>query len=310
MTPQKVIYIYPDVAFAVSLIMNFVILWGTARLNKEGSGSWRLAGGAVYSAFYSFAAAFPQMSVLQNFWLKFLFSVSIVAAVFLPLSFKRFVATTVIFYLMSFTLGGVFFGIIFFLSSSSFYYGLSNFSGLIAKYFYPGIILTLLIYVVGARFIGRLLRKRLSQSLFVVPVRVLFGESAVEVSALIDTGNRLEDPLSRVPVIVIEYDAIKSLMPPEVRKAFEINTDPDLMVILDSIAHTPWSRRFRVIPFTSLGKENGLLVGFKPDRLEIFSEGIRVSTNNVIVGVYRQELSPEGHYKALLHPELLELVTA
>ncbi len=310
MTPQRVAYIYPDVAFAVSLIMNFLILWGTARLNKTGTGLWRLAGGAVYSAMYSFAAAFPQMYFLQKFWLKVPFSISIVAAVFLPVSFKRFAATLMVFYFMSLSLGGFFIGSLYFFNTSPLHYYLTDFSGLIARYFYPGLGFTILIYVMGTKFLRRMLQKKLTQSLFVVPVRVVFGDLVVEVSALIDTGNRLQDPLSQIPVIVIEYSAIKGLLPQEVRAAFEISSDPDLMLILDSIAQTPWSRRFRVIPFTSLGKENGMLVGFKPDRLEIYSEDIRVSTKNVIIGVYRQELSPEGYYRALLHPELLELRTA
>lgn len=310
MAPQQVVYIYPDVAFAVSLLMNFLILWGTARINKVGIGLWRVAGGAFCGALYSFAAAFPQGAVLQQFWMKVPFSISMVAVTFLPLGLKSFVTVTAAFYIISFALGGFFLGILYFLSTSPFYYYLTDISDLVARFFVPGLFLTILIYVVAAKFVGRTLQKRLTHSLFMVPVKVLFGNSQIEVRALIDTGNRLQDPLSRVPVMVIEYGAIKELFPAEIKNAFEKSLDPDLMLILDSVTKTSWSRRFRVIPFTSLGKENGLLIGFKPDRIDIYSEGIQVSTKDVIIGVYRQQLSPEGCYRALLHPDLLDLMTA
>lgn len=310
MHQDKVVYIYPDVALAVSLLMNFLILWGTAKINKTELRWLRISSGAAVGALYSCAAAFPQMSYLHSFWLKVPFSVGMVAVAFMPVNIKRFTAITAIFYIISFTLGGLFIGILFFLSSSPFYSYLINLSDLISRYFYQGLALTAAAYILVTKFAGRLLHKRLSQSVFLVPVKVLFEGSEVEVQALIDTGNRLQDPLSRTPVVIVEYGAIKEMFAVEIRRAFEHSPDLDLMLILDSIYQTSWSTRFRVIPFTSLGRENGILVGFKPDKIEIFNEGVQVSTSNVIVGIYRQELSPEGGYRALLHPDVLGFMTA
>lgn len=310
MHQEKVVYIYPDVALAVSLLMNFLILWGTAKINKIELRWIRISAGATVGALYSFAAAFPQMSYLHSFWLKVPFSVGMVAVAFMPVNIKRFSAITAIFYIVSFTLGGLFVGILFFLSSSPLYSYLIDLSNLISRYFYPGLALTAGTYVFITKFAGRLLHKRLSQSVFLVPVKVLFDGSEVEVQALIDTGNRLQDPLSETPVVIVEYGALKEIFSIEIRRAFEHSADPDLMLILDSIYQTSWSTRFRVIPFTSLGRENGIIVGFKPDKIEIFNEGEQVSTSNVIIGIYRQELCPDGGYRALLHPDILDVMTA
>ena len=310
MHQEKVVYIYPDVAFAVSLIMNLLILWGTARINKTEIRWLRICAGALFGALYSFAAAFPQMSFLHNVWLKLPFSIGMVAVAFMPVNIKRFTAITAIFYIVSFTLGGLFFGIVFFLSSSPFYSNLTGLSEVISRYFFPGLALTAGIYIFITKFAGRMFHKQLTQSVFRVPVKVLFQGAEVEVQALIDTGNSLQDPLSNTPVVIVEYGAIKEILSVEIRRAFEYNPDPDLMLILDSIYQTSWATRFRVIPFTSLGRENGLIVGFKPDKIEIFSEGLQVSTSNVIIGIYRQELCPDGGYRALLHPDILELMTA
>ncbi len=310
MALSTVVYVYPDLAFAVSLLMNGLILWGTARINKLGAGWLRILAGAAAGALYAMIAAFPQYGYLHGFWPKLSFSVGMFAIAFAPLNLKRFAASLAVFYILSFALGGFFIGVLYFLPTSSSYGYLSDLSRLVADYFWPGLIITAVAYILLTRFAGRLLQKRLAQNLFLVPLKVLFGQAEVNVPALIDTGNRLQDPLSRIPVVVVEYKALKDLLPAPVQTAFEHGQEHDLMLLLNALAGTPWSTRFRVIPFTSLGREKGLLVGFRPDRIEVDNGGSLVSTSDVIVGVYRRELSPEGGYRALLHPDLLDRMTA
>lgn len=310
MVPQKVVYIYPDVAFAVSLLMNGLILWGTAKISKIYIGCYRIIGGAGLGALYSFAAAFPQLGILANFWFKITFSIAMIALVFAPAKINKFAAITATFYFVSFALGGSLIGMLYFINTSPLYFYLGDLSQLAAEYFLPALLITVFSYIIVTKYAGRLFQKRIRQDVFLVPVAVWFDGSETKVQALIDTGNSLHDPLTNIPVIVIQYDAIKSMFPREIREAFDQGNDTDLMYLLECISTTRWSTRFRIIPFTSLGKENGLLVGFKPDYIEIFNGKSQLSTNKVIVGVYRQELSPEGGYSALLHPEILDLSTA
>ena len=307
---HKVVYIYPDVAFAVSFLMNGLILWGTARTVKVTACWPRIIAGALSGALYSGAAAFPQLELLHSLWLKTAFSVIMFALVFVPLNPKRFISTLMMFYIISFSLGGLFLGVLYSFKSSAYYVQITDFSRLMAGYFLPALTVTVILYLILNRFAGRIFRARVVQSLFQVPLKVLFGPSEVSVEALIDTGNRLKDPLSHIPVVVVEYEVLKNLFPAEVRTAFESHQDPDLMLVLNSISNTPWVSRFRVIPFSSLGRDNGLLIGFRPDRIEVWNGTKSVCTGNVIVGVYHRELSPEGTYRALLHPEVLDGLTA
>ena len=60
--------------------------------------------------------------------------------------------------------------------------------------------------------------------------------------------------------------------------------------------------RARLIPFSSLGKENGMLLGFVPDKAEIYDEcGVRV-LEKCVVGIYEHSLSKDRSYAALLNP--------
>jgi stage II sporulation protein GA (sporulation sigma-E factor processing peptidase) len=307
---RKVVYIYPDIAFAVSFLMNTLILWGTARITRKDSGWARITAGACLGATYSFAAAFPQLVVLHSFWLKIVFSVVMFSVVCAPLPLKSFIASFVIFYGVSFFLGGFFVGILYFLKANSHYLNKEDFSGLVSEYFLPGIIVTSILYIITTRYVGGLLQKRLTQTFFRVLLRVLFDRWEVEVEALLDTGNGLRDPISQEPVVIIEYDVLKDMFPDEIKSAFEADAEPNLMRILDSLTDTSWATRFRIIPFTSLGKENGLLIGFRPDRIEVINGSSIVCTRNVIVGIYSKTLNSEGEYRALMHPDILGGMTA
>lgn len=76
---------------------------------------------------------------------------------------------------------------------------------------------------------------------------------------------------------------------------------------MNSLAATPWATRLRLIPYHSLGQERGMLLGLRPDEVVIVTGQGMIKVKEVLIGLYRERLSPEGNYRALLHPDLLEL---
>lgn len=307
----RVVYVYPDQAFLVSLIMNGIILWGTARILRLPAGRWRILAGALTGGIYSFFAAFPHLGFLHGFGLKVFFSAVIILATFAPFNPRRFLSALAGFYVTSFIAVGTIVGAQHLINSD---YRLTMAAHglwqLLAKYIWYGLAACIMMIIAMAKWGSAVFRKKALQDILRVPLKVLFGQDEIQVEALIDTGNQLQDPLTKIPVVVVEYAALRHLLPPEVRLAFEKGAEPDIMEVLEALALTPWSTRFRVIPFTSLGKQNGLLMGFRPDRLEIYKNDCPVATENVIVGIYTRELSPEGAYRALLHPDIIADLSA
>jgi stage II sporulation protein GA (sporulation sigma-E factor processing peptidase) len=153
---------------------------------------------------------------------------------------------------------------------------------------------------------GRILRRRLAEGFFRVPLAIQMGNKKVELEALLDTGNQLTDPVSRSPVVIVEYDSVCDFLPAELREVLENKFEPDFTAIGAKIEDPQWAARLRLIPYRSLGKSGGLLVGFKPDAVEVVYGGRVVRVHRVVVGIYRQRLSPEAKYNALLHPRLVE----
>lgn len=150
-----------------------------------------------------------------------------------------------------------------------------------------------------------IVHRRMRDSLYFVPIRILLCDQKLETNALIDTGNQLRDPLTGAPVVIVELELIKRAIPGEVLEAIESKSDSpyELLAILSSFPE--WARRIRLIPFSSLGTDKGILIGIRPDALEILEGEIGFSITNVVLGVHPRHLSSSSEYQALLHPELL-----
>ena len=63
--------------------------------------------------------------------------------------------------------------------------------------------------------------------------------------------------------------------------------------------------KLKLIPFSSLGKQNGMLIGIKPDYIKIKTEEKENKIENVIIGIYNKSLTKKGEYRALIGMELV-----
>ncbi|MDD2201505.1 MAG: sigma-E processing peptidase SpoIIGA [Firmicutes bacterium] len=142
------------------------------------------------------------------------------------------------------------------------------------------------------------------EGLFYVPVSIRFGHRSVSLTALIDTGNLLRDPLSGVPAVIVEYSAIEPLLPHGIRASVQAS-DTDFVAAARAIADSPWSTRFRAVPYSSVGQTRGLMIGFRPSEIRLLDGKKEISTDRAIVCVHNSSFCPTGKYRALLNPEIL-----
>lgn len=64
--------------------------------------------------------------------------------------------------------------------------------------------------------------------------------------------------------------------------------------------------KLRVIPYSSIGKQNGLMLGLKADEVIIQKEEEKQKMQDVIIGIFPQQLSKNHTYTALIGLDLLE----
>ena len=104
----------------------------------------------------------------------------------------------------------------------------------------------LVVYLLGKYAFGAPGRKLL-------PVRIQSGGKQVELTALLDTGNQLRDPISGESVLVIGCQAAKELTglsPEQLKQPLKTMTASPLPGL-------------RLIPYRAVGAENGLLLAMR-----------------------------------------------
>ena len=61
-----------------------------------------------------------------------------------------------------------------------------------------------------------------------------------------------------------------------------------------------------MVPFMSIGKENGMLTGIRMDKARIENEDINIERTNIIAGIYDKKIAKDNKYNALIGLNLLE----
>lgn len=285
---------------ALSFLMDYLLLWATSKVARIPQRRWRLSLGAAIGTCYFVAYYLSARGIGHAYgWLRFwpalvAVSFSMLAVAYCPLPWRALARAAGFFYFIAVSSGG---------------------AGVAAGYALGWGVAGRLATAIGAILVTAelgwgVVQRTLWQRLYTLPLElVLFGER-VTTQALIDTGNRLRDPLGGAPVIVIEHGVVAHLFPEHLRAVLLEMEAGELGGISRLLTSEQWSSRFRVIPYSSLGKEKGLLVGFRPDSASVIVEGRRVALRGVVVGLSPKPLDPEGAYRALLHPELLDAATS
>lgn len=66
-----------------------------------------------------------------------------------------------------------------------------------------------------------------------------------------------------------------------------------------------WGTRFRLIPYSSIGIENGLLKGFAADELVVFVNRYAFVYAHPILAVADQPFGKTDGYEIILHPDMI-----
>jgi stage II sporulation protein GA (sporulation sigma-E factor processing peptidase) len=294
--------IYVDVLFIDNLVMNYILLWVCAKAAKIRPKWWRMLCGALLGAAYAIIVFSPYLVFFNNISMKILLSILIIIICFPITGIPELLKLVMIFYMVTFIFGGAAFGLFYFFKKEV---AIINGAFYIKEFPIKTLVLTSVIaYIIFEQSWGIIKKRRLKDNYF-VSIEVVFDGASKVIRALIDTGNSLCDPVTRMPVMVVHFKALKQLLPEEVQRIYTEGIEENLYNATNIIANSSWVYRFRIIPFTSLGREKGILIGFKPDKVYMVIEKGKKELENIIVGVYNRPFSMDNDYDALLHPEII-----
>ena len=293
--------IYLDVVIIENLIMNAIIIYATAIVLKVKVKHLRIIISSLIGAIYSVLSYISDLEIYNNLFLKIFLSVVMVYIAFIPKNIKLLLKQILIFYLTSFLFGGVAFALIYIIKPQEVLMKDGLFLGMYPlKTVFLGAIVATTILITAFKVV----KNNITKKDMMCNVSIELNNKTVHIKAMIDTGNMLKEPISGLPVIVIENTALYELLPREILENSEEILGGDFQKIPEDIKDT-YIPKFRWIPYSSLGKQNGMLVGLKADKVIVEKEDQIIEHTDVIIGIYNKSLTKKGEYRGLVGMELL-----
>lgn len=292
---------YVDVILFINFVIDYLLLNITYRLTKLRTSRTRLLIGAAIGAAYMVSVFIPMLRVFLSPAIKFAVSVLMIIVSFAPEKFRDFFKLLAIFYIVTFAFSGASFSLFYFTGGGSVYNGAYYIKDFPLSVLITAFAIGYLLLVYCWDYIqNRILNDELTYS-----ITIVIDKRQAVINALLDTGNSLRDPISNFPVVVVEYEALYDILPEELAGLYQNNNDIDFNCLCELADNRDWKLKIRLIPFTSIGRQNGMLIGIKPDLVKICARKYNRETDSVIVGICSNKISKDGQYKALLYPEIL-----
>ncbi|MDR0890497.1 MAG: sigma-E processing peptidase SpoIIGA [Oscillospiraceae bacterium] len=271
--------VYVDLVFILNFLVNYLLLRGAAKLGASAVRKRRLCLAALVGAGYAVAVYLPGMGFLQTAGMKI-----VCAAVMLLAAYgirRRTLRLAAVFAAVSLVLCGAVYGVELIKSGRVYFNGKSL--------LYPVTFSSLVLTASAVYCACHLLLPKLNHSAkSIVPVTLRLQGARVHLSALIDSGNTLCDPITGEQVLVAHWQTAKRLLPRAGLSQSDFSAPANTMVRLASY-------RPRLIPYRAVGTASGMLLALPCEEVKI---GKHVKKNS-LVAFSPTQVSDGGSYEAL-----------
>ena len=293
--------IYIDVVFLENLVMNSIILVASGIILKKKMKWIRIILASSLGAIYTIIGYISVLEIYSNLILKVILSILIIYIAFNPQTVKQLWKDLLIFYLTSFVFGGVAFALIYVVKPQDILMKNGLFLG---TYPLKTVLLAAIVAFIIIIAAFAIVKTKFSKKDMFCDVEVELNNKMIKTRAMIDTGNLLKEPITNTPVIVVEHTLLYECVPKEILDNLESILGGELVKIPEKVRNE-YISKLKLIPFASLGKQNGMLVGIKADSLKIIQDDQEKENKNVIVGIYNKSLTKRGEYRALIGMDLI-----
>ncbi len=290
--------VYVDIVLLENICMNFIILFATAYIMKIQVRYLRIFASSFIGAVYAVLVYANILAFYTNILMKIILSICMVYVAYKPRSLKGMLKELVLFYLVSFALGGCAFALLYIVKPQEIFMKNGVYIGT-----YP-IKIALLGGIVGfvVTYIGiKAVKNKIGKNEIIYTAQITIDNKLETTKLLLDTGNMLKDPLTNASVVLLEKKILENLLPEELIKIMEQKNGGDINEILEV-----YKKRIRIIPFTSVGKQNGMMLGVKADEIKILTDVDEIINKDAIICIYNRSFSKSKKYFGLMGLDLLE----
>ncbi len=292
--------VYLDIILFENLCMNYIILLATGFIFKLKIKQTRLLVSALIGGIYAILTYIQILKIYSTMIMKIILSIAMVYIAFTPKNIKAMLKELVLFYLVSFAFGGCAFALLYFLKPQEIF----MINGVyIGSYPLKVVLLGGTVGFVITYIAFKIVKNKMSKKGLLYSVEITIDEKKLEIKAMLDTGNMLKDPITGSPVIIIEREKLYGLIPGNILNNIEKIIGGDWDIFNEE---TAYRSKFRIIPFHSIGKQNGMLLGFKADKINIITDMEDIDRKDGIICIYPQSIGKNNDYSALIGLDMLE----
>lgn len=301
--------VYVDLIFLLNLLMDGAMLYTCAKIRKIRLVWWRLLLSAAIGASYVCMMFFPELSFLYTFLVKISFSLLMIAVAFPYGSFLNYLRNLSVFYVVNFVAAGGILGVKYLLQNSSdvvngilYTHSGGGDSGVQVGLTFIVILACIMLLFIRKVFASQRRREQIVNYLATVEVHI--DQFVSTCTGMIDTGNQLHDPLTRMPVMIMEVTTYEGFIPSD--WVHHIRSSRGDQLITDLIVEsTEWQDRLRFVPYRGVNRNTQFMLAIKPDKVIVTYNNQQIVTEKVLIGLDGGVLSRDHTYQAIIHPALV-----
>jgi stage II sporulation protein GA (sporulation sigma-E factor processing peptidase) len=301
--------VYPDIIFILNFFIDFILLFLLKRVNRKRSNVPRLIGAAAIGATFAVVISIvPWMNVIVRFIIMNLIAAMLMLRIaFGKLEKSDLLKQVIVLYLITYFVGGLMNSIYYHTNFRLYLMKMGDtliFSNISWKF----VIVLMLLLVPVILFILWLLRCYQNNVRETYEVELFLENRSVHTKGLMDTGNCLYDPIYKKPVMVIENSLLEELLSTEFRKDLK---SAKYYMEGNDFNIGQWDigcehlLRLRFVPYQSIGKSQGMMLGLLLDKVLIHTGKETICNEKVTAAICDNHLSTKDDYHVILHKELL-----
>jgi stage II sporulation protein GA (sporulation sigma-E factor processing peptidase) len=297
--------VYLDVIWALNLLFDSLLLFLTAIILKRRIRLWRIFAGGFIGSLIILLSFTPVNAISGHPLSKLLFSIVMVLIAFGYKRLSFFIKALMTLYVSTFLIGGALMGVHFFIQ----YDPKLTVGVLKSSVLGFGDPISWLFVLIGFPVAWHFSRKNIESMEMtkiqydqIVTVTIVIEEQTLYLKGLVDSGNQLYDPLSKLPVMFVsiknQFDNMSDLIK-------KMAVDPEALVLGNSEFPEEWQSRMRIIPYQVVGQTSQLIIAVKPDRILIEHNGFEYLCDKGLVTFTLQQLSSDDVFQCIVHPKML-----
>lgn len=297
--------VYLDVIWILNLLFDSLLLYLTAIILKRKIRIWRLLAGGFIGSVIVLLSFTPLNLFSSNPLTKLLFSIFMILSVFGYKRWRFFTKALFTLYFSTFLIGGALIGVHYFIQyddSLTTSVALSNAQGF-------GDPVSWLFVFIGFPVAWHLSKigiqgMEMTKIQFeqIVDVTFVIFNKDFTFKGLIDSGNQLYDPISKMPVMFVSLKDQLDQMPEAIQK---MTTAQEPLLMGEESLPSEWQNRLRIIPCKVLGKDHQLVVAIKPDSIIVKKDQDAYHFEKGLISFTLQQLSTDGSFQCIVHPKML-----